>query len=49
MFALILSILFVVLPACEAEDSPNCAWDASQHNGIGRSFVDVGGTAYYVD
>ena len=38
------------LPACEWEDSTDCYWDADvQGNGEGRSFVDIAGTAYYVD
>lgn len=37
-------------PLCEFEDSADCIWDAqNQGNGIGESFVDVGGTAIYFD
>lgn len=47
---LIIALMFLVLPPCEYEDSPNCAWDASTSgNGIGHSFVDLAGTAYYLD
>ena len=36
------------LVACEFEDSTNCFWNAQvQGNGIGESFVDVNGVAYY--
>lgn len=36
------------LVACEFEDSTNCVWNAQeQGNGIGESFVDVNGVAYY--
>lgn len=36
------------LPACEYEDSADCAWDASTSgNSVGHSFIDVNGTAYY--
>ena len=36
------------LVACEFEDSTNCVWNAQvQGNGIGESFVDVNGIAYY--
>ena len=36
------------LIACEFEDSTNCVWNAQvQGNGIGESFVDVNGIAYY--
>jgi hypothetical protein len=38
------------LPACESEDSANCIWDAGvEGNGMGTSFVDIDGTAYYPD
>lgn len=40
----------IMLPACPTEDSTNCYWDATQHgNGYGNSFVDIDGTAYYLD
>ena len=36
------------LVACEFEDSMNCVWNAQeQGNGIGESFVDIEGVAYY--
>ena len=45
---LLLTLLTSFLPACDAEDSTNCYWDAAaQGDGVGVSFVDVGGTAYY--
>ncbi len=38
------------LVACEFEDSTNCVWNAhEQGNGIGESFVDIDGTAYYMN
>lgn len=47
---LIISILFVFLPPCEYEDSPNCSWDAgSAGNGVGNSFVNLDGTYYYLN
>lgn len=45
---IVLTLLTSVLPACGAEDDTDCYWDAAaQGNGVGTSFVDVGGTAYY--
>jgi len=45
---IVLTLLASVLPACDAEDSTKCYWDAdTRSNGVGVSFVDVGGTAYY--
>lgn len=36
------------LGQCPTEDSADCYWSAGvQGNGSGRSFVDVGGVAYY--
>lgn len=33
---------------CPLEDSTNCYWDASSSgNGVGSSFIDIDGTAYY--
>lgn len=38
----------VPTPPCPTEDSTDCVWNADvQGNGEGRSFVDIGGTAYY--
>lgn len=38
-----------LLPECSTEDSTNCVWYASvQGNGEGRSFIDLGGTVYYL-
>lgn len=38
------------LPPCVTEDSTDCYWDADvMGNGYGRSFVDIGGTAYYAE
>lgn len=35
---------------CEYETSANCWWDAqSSGSGGGRSFIDLSGTAYYLD
>ncbi|USH44460.1 membrane protein [Microbacterium phage Cassita] len=40
--------LTAALPACSTEDSTNCYWDATTHgNGLGQSFLDINGTAYY--
>lgn len=37
-------------PACEFEFSEDCFWDASTRgNGRGKSFVDLDGTAWYLD
>ena len=45
----LLLVLALFLPACEFEDSANCYWDAaSSGNGLGSSFVDINGTAYYL-
>lgn len=34
--------------ACATEDSINCYWaGGSQGNGLGQSFLDINGTAYY--
>lgn len=47
---LILIVLLAILPPCETEDSPNCGYDAANRsNGVGHSFVDIGGTAYYLN
>lgn len=36
------------LPTCETETSTNCFWDADiQGNGVGESFHDIEGVAYY--
>lgn len=38
----------MVLEPCEYEDSMNCYWNAQeQGNGVGTSFIDIDGTAYY--
>lgn len=38
------------LVACEFEDSTNCVWNAQEEgNGVGESFVDIDGTAHYVE
>jgi hypothetical protein len=38
------------LPACVEEDSRNCIWNATtEGNGEGVTFVDIEGTAYYLD
>ena len=50
MISLLFSLLFTVMPPCEYEDSTNCSWDAdTRGNGVGHSFVDIGGTAFYLD
>lgn len=35
------------LAPCAQEDSTDCFWDASAHNGQGTSFIDWKGTTYY--
>lgn len=50
MLNFIFGLMMAVLPPCEYEDSANCSWDASTAgNGVGTSFYDIGGTAYYQD
>lgn len=46
MLEIILTILFAILPACPSEDAANCSWDGGN---TGSSFVDVAGTAYYLN
>lgn len=46
MITLLLAILTAVLPACDTEDAANCYWDAGN---TGTSFVDLNGTAYYIE
>ncbi len=50
MLNILWTILFIALPPCAQEDSANCSWNA-QHsgNGVGTSFFDLNGTAYYRD
>lgn len=49
IMTLIALALAPFLPACEFEDSTFCTWSASeQGNGIGASYVDIAGTAYYI-
>lgn len=40
--ALIMAILFALLPQCPTEDSTFCAWDAQAHGTQGHSFVAFG-------
>lgn len=50
MLTIILTILSAVLPPCQMEDSQNCYWDAgTSGNGAGHSFIDIAGTAYYIN
>lgn len=43
--AIIIAALLHLFPACPTEDSANCFWDATTRgNGIGSSFIDIGGT-----
>lgn len=45
----LLALIFALSTPCAQEDSANCTWDASTSgNGEGTSFVDIGGTAYYI-
>lgn len=51
MYRLIIALILASLafPACATEDSSNCVWIAPlQGNGQGHSFVDIGGTIYYL-
>jgi len=49
MIAILLVALALIMPPCATEDSVNCHWDASASgNGVGSSFIDVNGTAYYL-
>lgn len=49
MTALLAVVLSLIMPPCATEDSANCFWDASAAgNGIGTSFIDANGTAYYL-
>lgn len=48
MLALILTLALTLTTPCATEDSSNCYWDAARGNGTGHSFVDIGGTAYYL-
>lgn len=47
---LLLAVLASFLPACDSEDSTSCYWDATAHgNGVGVSFIDLGGNVYYLE
>lgn len=46
MFQIILAVLFAILPACPTEDAANCSWNGGA---TGSSFVDIAGTAYYIN
>lgn len=46
--SIIIAILFALMPTCPTEDAMNCSWSGGS-NGTGSSFVDIGGTAYYLD
>jgi hypothetical protein len=42
-------IYLALASACPAEDSANCYWNAAQQgNGQGRSFIDLGGRAFFL-
>lgn len=46
----IISLILALSTPCEAEDAVTCYWNAEQQgNGEGQSFIDVGGTTYYLD
>ena len=50
MVSLLLLVCGLLFPPCAGEDATNCVWDASiAGNGVGVSFVDVGGVAYTFD
>lgn len=47
--ALALALAAAFSTPCASEDAPNCTWTAAEHgNGLGVSFVDIDGTAYYL-
>ena len=46
---IIAALFLAVLGPCQFEDSTNCVWIAPDSgNGIGSSFIDIEGTAYYL-
>lgn len=48
MLSVFLALVLALSTPCATEDSSNCYWSASdQGNGIGVSFLDIQGTAYY--
>lgn len=48
MFSIFLTLALALSTPCATEDASNCYWFASeQGNGIGVSFLDIQGTAYY--
>ena len=45
----IIALLALAVPNCQFEDSTNCVYIAADHgNGVGRDFLDIDGTAYYL-
>lgn len=48
MISFILALAIALSTPCATEDSSNCYWSANeQGNGLGVSFLDIRGTAYY--
>lgn len=46
---IVISLCVLLFPQCASEDSMNCYWNsATMGNGIGQSFIDIAGTAYYL-
>ena len=47
---IITALFLAILGPCQFEDSTNCVWIASDSgNDIGTSFIDIEGTAYYIE
>lgn len=47
---LLIAVLFAVMPPCAGESDHNCRWEAPKRGNLaGFSFVDIGGTAFYLD
>lgn len=50
MLTLLIAVLAAILPPCATEDATNCHYDAqTAGNGLGSSFIDINGEAYYLD
>lgn len=47
---IITALFLTILGPCQFEDSTNCVWIAPDSgNDIGSSFIDIEGTAYYIE
>lgn len=50
MLATLIALVLALSTPCATEDATNCLWDADTLGAPGgRSFVDIRGTAYYLD